>query len=99
MFKKNFKSKFKIMTWCNVVFATSELTQQSGSLTRLVSDLGRVCQKVHLYGTFVSGLHHNYGQFCNLKPARSRVDHGQSHKVDLQAIFAFKSVWTNEVNT
>ncbi len=36
--------------------ATSELTQQSGSLTRLASDLGRVCQKVRFYGTFVSGL-------------------------------------------
>jgi hypothetical protein len=35
--------------------ATSGLTQQSGSLTRLASDLGRARQKVRLYGTFVSG--------------------------------------------
>jgi hypothetical protein len=41
----------------------------------------------------------NYGQFSNLEPARSGVDHGRSHKVYLQAIFAFKSVWTYEVNT
>ncbi len=36
--------------------ATSELTLQSGSLTRLASDLGQVCQEVHLYSTFLSGL-------------------------------------------
>jgi hypothetical protein len=41
----------------------------------------------------------NYRQFRNLKPARSGVDHDQSHKVDLQVIFALKIVWTNEVGT
>ncbi len=35
---------------------TQELTQQSGSLKRLASDLGWACQKVRLYGTFISGL-------------------------------------------
>jgi hypothetical protein len=33
----------------------SELTQQSGSLTRLASDLGQA-PKVHLYNTFLGGL-------------------------------------------
>ena len=41
----------------------------------------------------------DYGQFHNLKPARSGVDHGLSHKVYLQVIFAFQSVRNNEVNT
>ncbi len=36
--------------------ATSELTQQFGSLTRLASDLGQVHEKIHLYDTFLSGL-------------------------------------------
>ena len=44
---------------------TSELTQPSGSLTRLASDLGRVHQKAPLYGTFVSGLHHSPPQMKN----------------------------------
>jgi hypothetical protein len=37
---------------------TSELTQQSGSLTHLASELGQARQKLRLYGTFVSSLHH-----------------------------------------
>jgi hypothetical protein len=41
----------------------------------------------------------DYEQFHNLKPARSRVDLGQSHKIYLQIIAAFKSICTNEVNT
>ncbi len=36
--------------------ATSELTQWSGSLTHLASDLGQVHQKVRMYGTFLGGL-------------------------------------------
>ncbi len=44
---------------------TKELTQQSGSLTCLVSDLGQVHQKVHLYGTFASGLRHSPSQMKN----------------------------------
>ncbi len=36
----------------------SELTQWSGSLTRLVSDLGQVHKKVRLYDTFLGGLRH-----------------------------------------
>ncbi len=43
-----------------------ELTQQSGSLTRLASDLGRARQKVRLYGTFVSGLHHCIRAKCGM---------------------------------
>ncbi len=38
------------------ITATSELTSAGCHLTRLASDLGRACQKVRLYGTFVSGL-------------------------------------------
>jgi hypothetical protein len=38
--------------------ATSELTQRSGSLTCLAPDLGKACQNIHLYGTFVSSLRH-----------------------------------------
>jgi hypothetical protein len=45
--------------------ATLELTQQSGSLTRLASDLGRARQKVRLYSTFISGLRHLPPQMKN----------------------------------
>jgi hypothetical protein len=45
------------MAQCGVS-ATSELTQQSGFLTHLASDLGWARQKVRLYGTFLSGLCH-----------------------------------------
>ncbi len=38
--------------------ATSELTLQSGSITRLASELSRACQKVRLYDTFLSNLRH-----------------------------------------
>jgi hypothetical protein len=34
---------------------------QSGLITCLSSDLSRACQKIQLYGTFVSGLRHVYG--------------------------------------
>jgi hypothetical protein len=40
------------------ITATSELTIAGCHLTHLASDLGRACQKVPLYGTFVSGLSH-----------------------------------------
>ncbi len=33
---------------------------QSGPITHLASDLSRACQKLQLYGTFVSGLHQRY---------------------------------------
>ncbi len=45
------------MAWLSAS-VMSELTQQSGSLTHVASDLGWACQKVCLYGIFVSGLHH-----------------------------------------
>ena len=38
------------------VSVISELTQWSGSLTRLGSDLGQARQKLHLYNTFLGGL-------------------------------------------
>ncbi len=44
-FKSNFKNNFKSMTWNNVEPLISELTQWSGSLTRLASDLGQALQK------------------------------------------------------
>jgi hypothetical protein len=43
-FKSNFKNNFKSMTWNDMEPVISELTQWSGSLTRLVSDLGQVRQ-------------------------------------------------------
>ncbi len=52
-FKSNFKNNFKSMTWNNMEPVISELTQWSGSLTRLAFDLGQVHQKypctVHKY--------------------------------------------------
>ena len=52
-FKSNFKNNFMSMTWNNMEPVISELTQWSGSLTHLVSDLGQVRQKyprmVHKY--------------------------------------------------
>ncbi len=57
-FKSNFKNNFKSMTRNDMEPVISELTWQSGSLTRLASDLGQAHQKyictVHLqaaYGT------------------------------------------------
>jgi hypothetical protein len=44
-FKSNFKNNFKSMTWNNMKLVISELTQWSGSLTRLASDLGQAHQK------------------------------------------------------
>jgi hypothetical protein len=44
------------MTWNDMEPVISELTQWSGSLTRLASDLGQARQKVHLYNTFLGGL-------------------------------------------
>ncbi len=38
------------------VTTTSELTSAGCHLTHLASDLVRACQKVRLYGTFISGL-------------------------------------------
>ncbi len=56
---------FKISTRAEVVTsphrsitATSELTSAGCHLTHLASDLGQACQKVLLYGTFVSCLRH-----------------------------------------
>jgi hypothetical protein len=45
--------------------AISELTLQSGPIARLASDLSWVCQKVQLYGIFVSGLGHSPPQMKN----------------------------------
>jgi hypothetical protein len=47
VFKNNFKNNFKSMTWNNSEPVILELTQQSGSLTRLASDLGQMHQKYH----------------------------------------------------
>ena len=44
-FKSNFKNNFKNMMWNNMEPIISELTQWSGSLTHLASDLGQVHQK------------------------------------------------------
>ncbi len=44
-FKSNFNNNFKSMTWNNMEPVISELTQWSGSLTHLASDLGQACQK------------------------------------------------------
>jgi hypothetical protein len=44
-FKSNFKNNFKSMTWNDMEPVISELTQWSGSLTRLAPDLGQACQK------------------------------------------------------
>jgi hypothetical protein len=44
---------------------TSELTSSGWHLTHLAFDLGQACQKVRLYGTFVSGLHHLPPQMKN----------------------------------
>ncbi len=38
------------------MYVIPELTQWSGSLTCLASDLGQACQKVCLYYTFLGGL-------------------------------------------
>ncbi len=52
-FKSNFKNNFKSMMWNDMEPVIPELTQWSGSLTRLTSDLGQVRQKypqtVHKY--------------------------------------------------
>jgi hypothetical protein len=57
-FKSNFKNNFKSMTWNDMEPVISELTDWSGSLTLLASDLGQARQKYHrtvhkypLYGT------------------------------------------------
>ncbi len=51
-FKGNFKNNFKSITWNDMEPVISGLTEWSGSLTRLASDLGQACQKydcmVHL---------------------------------------------------
>ncbi len=47
IFKSNFKNNFKSMTWNDMEPVISELTQWSGSLTRLASDRGQACQKYH----------------------------------------------------
>ncbi len=57
------------------ITATSELTSAGCHLTRLASDLGPVCQKVHLYGTFVSGL-------CHLPP-QMKNQHGLNEEKNL----------------
>ncbi len=44
-FKSNFKNNFKSMTWNDMEPVISELTQWSGSLTHLASDLGQARQK------------------------------------------------------
>ncbi len=44
-FKSNFKNNFKSMTWNDMDPVILELTQWSGSLTRLASDLGQARQK------------------------------------------------------
>jgi hypothetical protein len=44
-FKSNSKNNFKSITLNNMEPVISKLTQWSGSLTRLVSDLGQVRQK------------------------------------------------------
>ncbi len=44
MFKNNFKNNFKSMTWKDMEPVISELTQWSGSLTCLASDLGQAHQ-------------------------------------------------------
>jgi hypothetical protein len=44
-FKSNFENNFKSMTWNNMEPVISELTQWSGSLIRLASDLGQAHQK------------------------------------------------------
>ncbi len=44
-FMSNFKNNFKSMTWNDMEPVISELTQWSGSLTRLASDLVQVHQK------------------------------------------------------
>ncbi len=44
-FNSNFKINFKSMTWNDMDPVISELTQWSGSLTRLALDLGQVHQK------------------------------------------------------
>ena len=46
-FKSNFKNNFKSMTWNDMEPVISELTQWSGSLTRLASGLGQARQKYH----------------------------------------------------
>ncbi len=52
-FKTNFKNNFKSMTWMDMEQVISELTQWSGSLIHLASDLGQERQKyprtVHKY--------------------------------------------------
>jgi hypothetical protein len=45
-----------VTSLCRSVTATSNLTSAGCHLTPLASDLGRGHPKVHLYGTFVSGL-------------------------------------------
>jgi hypothetical protein len=44
-FKSNFKNNFKSMMWNDMEPDISELTQWSGSLTGLASDLGQARQK------------------------------------------------------
>ncbi len=44
-FKSNFKNNFKSKMWNNMESVISELTQWSGSLTRLASDLGQERKK------------------------------------------------------
>jgi hypothetical protein len=45
--KSNFKNNVKSMMWNNMEPVISALTLWSGSLTRLVSDLGQGRQKYH----------------------------------------------------
>ncbi len=52
------------MTWNNMEPVISELTQWSGSLTRLASDLGQVCQK------YVCTVH--YRQLTPLAPTNEK---------------------------
>jgi hypothetical protein len=46
-------------------FVISELTQWSGLLRGLASDLGQVVPKVRLYDTFLGGLRHSPQQMKN----------------------------------
>ncbi len=49
----------------NLWIFTQWLTSAGWQLARLASDLGRVCQKVHLYGTFLCSLRHSPPQMKN----------------------------------
>jgi hypothetical protein len=82
---------FKISYWAEVVTslhrsdtATSELTSTGCHLTHLASDLGWVRQKVHLYGTFLSGIRH--------LPPRMKNQHGLNEEKNL-----YRLVWVTKL--